>query len=97
VLNLNAPAGSDFATITYSESKAVLTNAMKDLPAIAQSHETGKPHPMVAALSNMEKVGGEARIVLDELVDDPGPASSRSQQRWLPPPWQSGHSLFLRR
>jgi 5-methylthioadenosine/S-adenosylhomocysteine deaminase len=75
VLNLNVPAGSDFPTITYSESKAVLTNAMKDLPAIAQAHETGKPHPMLAALSNMEKVGG-ARIVLDELVDDPGPASS---------------------
>jgi 5-methylthioadenosine/S-adenosylhomocysteine deaminase len=76
VLNLNVPAGSDFTTITYSESKAVLTNAMKDLRAIAQSHETGKPHPMVAALSKMEKVGGGARIVLDELVDDPGPASS---------------------
>jgi 5-methylthioadenosine/S-adenosylhomocysteine deaminase len=76
VLNLNVPAGSDFPTITYSESKAVLTNAMKDLPAIAQSHETGKPYAMVAALSNMEKVGGGARIVLDELVDDPGPASS---------------------
>jgi 5-methylthioadenosine/S-adenosylhomocysteine deaminase len=76
VLNLNLPAGSDFPTITYSESKATLTKAMKDLPAIAQSHETGKPHPMAAALSNMEKAGGGLRILLDELVDDPGPASS---------------------
>jgi hypothetical protein len=76
VLNLNVPAANDFPRITYSESKAVLINAMEDLPAIAQSHETGKPHPMVAALSKLEKVDGGPRIVLDELVDDPGPASS---------------------
>jgi hypothetical protein len=76
VLNLNVPAGSDFPTITYSESKTVLTQAMKDLPAIAQSHDTGKPHPMIAGMSKLENVGRGARIVLDELVDDPGPASS---------------------
>jgi len=70
------PAGSDFPTITYSESKAALTKAMKDLPAIALSQETGTPHPMAAALSSMEEAGGGLRILLDELVDDPGPASS---------------------
>ena len=53
-----------------------MTEAMEDPPAIAQSHETGRPHPMAAALSNMEKAGGGLRILLDELVDDPGSASS---------------------
>jgi hypothetical protein len=76
VLNLNLPAGSNFPSITYSESKAALTKAMKDLPAIAQSHETGKAHPMAAALSRMGKEGGGFRILLDNLIDDPGPASS---------------------
>jgi len=76
VLNLDLPAGSDFPNIKYSESKAALTKAMKDLPAIAQSHETGMPHPMAAALSSMEMAGGGLRILLDDLVDDPGPASS---------------------
>ena len=76
VLNLDLPAGSDFPTITYSESKAALTKAMKDLPAIAQSQEMGTPHPMAAALSSMERAGGGLRILLDDLVDDPGPASS---------------------
>jgi len=75
VLNLNFPAGSTFPTITYSESKAALTKAMQDLPAIARSHETGKPHPMSAELSSMEKAGGGLRILLDDLVDVPGPAS----------------------
>jgi hypothetical protein len=76
LLNLNFPAGSTFPTITYSESKVALTKAMKDLPAIAQSHETGKPHPMTAELSRMEKAGGGLRILLDDLVEGPGPASS---------------------
>jgi cytosine/adenosine deaminase-related metal-dependent hydrolase len=76
VLNLDFPAGSTFPTITYSESKVALTKAMNDLPEMAQSHETGKPHHMAAALSSMEKAGGGYRIFLDELVDGPGSASS---------------------
>jgi hypothetical protein len=65
--------------------------AMNDLPAIAQSHETGKPHPMAAALSKMEQAGGGLRILLDDLVDDPGPASSSP-----PPPAMAAAAMAIR-
>ena len=76
VLNVDMPAGSDFPEITYSDAKAALEGAMKILPAIASAEETGIPHAMAARLAPLEEAGKGYSIYLDELVDDPGPASS---------------------
>jgi 5-methylthioadenosine/S-adenosylhomocysteine deaminase len=81
VLNLENPAGSQFPAVTYTEAKTTLTEALRELPALARAQETGGPHPMAtsfAAAGPAAELAAatEFALMLDELLESPGPAAA---------------------
>jgi 5-methylthioadenosine/S-adenosylhomocysteine deaminase len=79
ILNLENPPGSQFPTVTYTEAKKTLSEALEQLPALAFAQETGGPHPMAATLAAAGPAAALAAasgfaLELDELLESPGPA-----------------------